>query len=614
MAPATFEYIDKTRFFLMISFFNRLRTFFSRTLGVVDTGYLRKWLIIAVLIGAVAGVGSILFSIAINEATKLFLTLGAGFTPPAPSGEGPVVFIPPTRVWMIPLVCALGGLISGFIVYRFAPEAEGQGTDSAIHSFHNKEGYIRRRTPVIKIIASAITIGSGGSAGREGPIALIGAGFGSNIADLLKLDSHDRRIALVVGIGAGIGSIFKAPLGGALIGAEILYRSDFEFEAVLPSFIASIVGYSIYGSWAGWQPTFGITTQFQFTHPVQIFGFALLGIICGLFGTIYGRTFYFIRNFFKRLKISKYLKPALGGLIVGIIGIFLPQVLGIGYGWVQFAMDGNTAALPLGIMVIVIFAKIVATGLSVGSGGSGGEFAPGIVIGSMVGGAAWVLLHNLTQLVPADPASFVVLGMMSLFGGIAKAPLALMLMVSEMTGNYSLLIPSMVSITIAYFFTGNAFIYEKQVHARPDSPAHWSEYSKSLFDKIRIADAMTSPQLIARPGQLLNELAAEFQRNRIDSAPVITGGKLVGVVTTRDMAKISEDRWNKTFVEKVMSHKLVLGFPDEPLSSAFNKMAQNHISHLPVVEPEDHDQMIGFLAIHNIAATYDSRRKSLIGD
>jgi len=142
---------------------------------------------------------------------------GAGYIPPLPGGEGATVFTPSARRWMIPIICTLGGLISGLLVFKLAPEAEGHGTDAAINSFHNKEGFIRRRVPVVKLVASAITIGSGGSAGREGPVALIGAGFGSTIADIFKLDSHDRRIALAVGIGAGIGSIFKAPLGGNLV-------------------------------------------------------------------------------------------------------------------------------------------------------------------------------------------------------------------------------------------------------------------------------------------------------------------------------------------------------------------------------------------------------------
>jgi chloride channel protein, CIC family len=313
---------------------NRLKnvaTVFSRAFGVVDVSYLRKWLVIAILIGIIAGIGSILFYLAIDWASRLLLGQGAGYIPPSPGGEGLTVFTPITRRWMIPVISALGGLISGFIVFRWAPEAEGHGTDAAINCFHNKDGFIRRRITLVKIIASAITIGSGGSAGREGPVALIGAGFGSTIAGIFKLNAHDRRIALAIGIGAGIGAIFKAPLGGALISAEIPYRRDFEFEALFPSFIASIVGYSIFASWHGWVPIFTISTGFAFSKPQELLGYAILGIVCGLFGILYGRTFYQIRDFFRSLKIPNYIKPAIGGLIVGIIGIFLPQILGMGY-------------------------------------------------------------------------------------------------------------------------------------------------------------------------------------------------------------------------------------------------------------------------------------------
>jgi chloride channel protein, CIC family len=536
---------------------------------------------------------------------------GAGYIPPLPGGEGATVFTPSARRWMIPIICTLGGLISGLLVFKLAPEAEGHGTDAAINSFHNKEGFIRRRVPVVKLVASAITIGSGGSAGREGPVALIGAGFGSTIADIFKLDSHDRRIALAVGIGAGIGSIFKAPLGGALISAEILYRRDFEFEALLPSFIASIVGYSVYASWSGWIPVFSINTGFTFSHPGQLLGFAILGVVCGLFGMLYGRTFYFMRDRFRDLKLPDYVKPAIGGLIVGVIGVFLPQILGMGYGWVQFAINGNTAVLPLGIMIAVLFGKIVATSLSVGSGGSGGVFAPGLVIGGMVGGATWSLLHNFTSLVPSEPAIFVVLGMMTLFGGIAKAPLAIMIMVSEMTGNYSLLIPSMVSVVIAYFLTGNSYIYEKQVNTRADSPAHRAEYFVPLLEKIQIGDAMVANPITVSPETYLSDLADLMKSKGVDAVPVLDSGKLAGMVTTRDMARFPDDKWSKTLVQEVMSKRLIVGYPEETLSQALNRMTKNNISHLPIVDRNSTDKLIGLLAVENIALTYELQRKTI---
>ncbi len=583
----------------------------TRFLGVVDVGYLRKWLVVAILIGIVAGVGSILFYMAIKGVTWLMLGQGAGLFPPLPAGEGQTIVSPITRRWMIPVICTIGGLLSGLLVFKFAPEAEGHGTDAAINSFHNKDGIIRRRVPLIKLIASAITIGSGGSAGREGPVALIGAGFGSTIADIFKLNSRDRRIALAVGLGAGIGSIFKAPLGGALISAEILYQRDFEFEALLPSFIASIVGYSVYSSWQGWTPIFSINTQFAFRRPEELIGYAVLGIACGLLGILYGRTFYRVRDLFKGLKVPNYAKPAIGGLVVGIIGVFLPQILGTGYGWLQLAINGNSAALPLGIMVAVIFGKIVATSLSVGSGGSGGVFAPGLVIGGMVGATIWSLLHNFTSIVPSDPATFVVLGMMTLFGGVAKAPLAIMIMVSEMTGNYSLLVPSMVSVVIAYFLTGGSYIYENQVKTRAESPAHRAEYNVPLLDRIRVKDAMATDALTVPPGTSVADLATLMKARQVDAAPVLDSGRLVGIVTARDMAHLPEDKWPRTLTREIMSTYMILGYAGETLYEALSRMTRNNISHLPIVDQRHPNRLIGFLAIHDIASTYDLQKKTI---
>jgi len=221
--------------------------------------YLRKWIILGVIIGVVAGLGAIAFTWALRLATEFFLGVLAGYTPPAPLGEGATfgsgaVF---SRPWAIPLVVALGGLISGVLVFSFAPEAEGHGTDAAISAVHHNPRGIRARVSFIKIVASAITIGSGGSAGREGPTAQISAGFGSMLARWLDLTPGDARIAVTVGIGAGIGAIFRAPLGGAVLGAEVLYREDVEADALIPSIVASIVGFAVFGAVEGFAPIFG---------------------------------------------------------------------------------------------------------------------------------------------------------------------------------------------------------------------------------------------------------------------------------------------------------------------------------------------------------------------
>ncbi|HET9613461.1 MAG TPA: chloride channel protein, partial [Candidatus Limnocylindrales bacterium] len=216
--------------------------------------YLRKWVVLGGLIGVISGLGGALFFLALELATRVLLGGLAGFTPASPAGEGGHPIADAARPWAIPLVVALGGLISGVVVFRLAPEAEGHGTDAAIAAFHHGARRIRARIPAIKLVASAITIGAGGSGGREGPTAQIGAGFGSWLARVLDLDARDARIAVACGMGAGIGAIFRAPLGGAVLAAEIPYRDDVESEALVPAFVASIVAFSIFGAIVGYAP------------------------------------------------------------------------------------------------------------------------------------------------------------------------------------------------------------------------------------------------------------------------------------------------------------------------------------------------------------------------
>ena len=305
---------------------------------------------------------------------------GVGYSIPVPGGEGSTV-IPaePTRRWLLLVVPAIGGLLSGLLVFSLAPEAEGHGTDAMIDAFHRKRGIIRKRVPFIKTIASALTIGSGGSAGREGPIAQVGSGFGSAPAGWLKSSDRERRLLVLAGAGAGIGAVFRAPLGGALFVVEVLYREmEFESAALVPAFVASIVSYSIYCGVSGkWGAIFRVPDA-TFTHPLELPLYLVLGLVCALMGILYVKVFYGVRDrVFRRIPLPRHVKPALGGLAVGVIGYFLPQVLGMGYGWVQLAIDGN---LALGLIVTIAFVKILATGLTISSGGSGGVFAPSMVI------------------------------------------------------------------------------------------------------------------------------------------------------------------------------------------------------------------------------------------
>lgn len=437
--------------------------------------YLRKWLLLGAVLGVIAGLGAVLFYAALHLATELFLGLIVGYRAPTPLAEGGFAGASSGRAWLLPLIVGLGGLLSGVLVFAFAPEAEGHGTDAAISAVHHDPRGVRVRAVAVKILASALTIGSGGSGGREGPTAQISAGFGSLLARTLDLGEQDGRIAVSVGIGSGIGSIFGAPLGGALLAAELLYREDMEVQALLPGMIASVIGYAIFTAFYGATPLFGfVGASYRFQHPLQLLWFVPIGALCGAVGLLFAKTFYRGVDLFSRMPVSRLLKPALGGLLVGVIALWMPQVLGTGYGWIQKGFSAHALSrIPIWIVLLLPFAKILATTLSIGSGGSGGIFGPGMVIGAFLGAGCWRLLHPIAPGVPDDPAAFVAVCMMACFGSIARAPLAVMVMVGEMTGGFGVLAPAMIAVGIATLIVAHfdETVYRSQLSHRGDAPS-----------------------------------------------------------------------------------------------------------------------------------------------
>jgi CIC family chloride channel protein len=581
-----------------------------------DGSYLTKWLLVSSLIGVVAGVGAIAFTLAITWATRFFLGGLVGYHPPNPQGEGGGGDLSPLLnlgqhpfLFLLPLVVGLGGLLSGLIVFTFAPEAEGHGTDAAIAAFHYEEGRVRARIPLIKLVASAITIGSGGSGGREGPTAQISAGFGSLLARLLGLSVTDRRIALAAGIGAGIGSIFRAPLGGALIGAEILYTQDLEIEAIIPALIASIIGYAIYGAWAGWEPIFGNQAQNTFNSPLQLVYYALLGVICGGIGILYARSFHGTAKLFHRLPLSRHwlwVKPTIGGILVGLMGLAIPEALGMGYGWVQASMGSMLLTLPLWLVLALPFAKILSTSLSIGSGGSGGIFGPGMVIGSMVGASIWRLTFHHLPAIPATPAPFVIVAMMALFGGIAHAPLAVMLMVAEMTGNLSLLAPAMVAVGLATIVVGKHTIYTSQLETRANSPAHRLRLSFPLLSTLVAREALTPlvSEFITPDTSVATVEAAIKAKGRSGIVVRKPDGTLAGVATLADVGRVPEDTRDQVAIGTIMTREPVTLRASEPLDATLEQLTRAGIRWAPVLEEGVSARPIGVVSVANIMDAY----------
>ena len=294
----------------------------------------------------------------------------------------------------------------------------------------------------MKIIASAITIGTGGSAGKEGPIAQIGSGFGSAFASLLKLKARERRILLLAGAAGGIGAIFQAPLGAALFAPEVLYReTEFEYEAILPCIVSSITAYAVYTQLYKGGALF-FPGPVDFSLPGELLPYTLFGVVCAMTGFLYVRILYGSRDrFFKPLRLHKMLKPAVGGLLLGTIAYAFPQVSDGGYGWIQMALEGK---MFWGTMLLLAFLKILGTSCTIGSGGSGGVFGPSVFIGAMLGGAFGFLGHQVAPEWVVNPGAFVLVGIGGFFAGVAKTPVSSIIMACEMSASYTLLVPLML--------------------------------------------------------------------------------------------------------------------------------------------------------------------------
>ncbi len=569
------------------------------------TTYTKKWLLLGVIIGVVAGLGAVVFYDALRFANYVLLQVIAGYKVPSPSGEGMGLGSSHfARPWAIPLVACGGALLGAILVFGLAPDAEGHGTDAAIAAVHHNPRGIRLRTVFVKIVASALTIGSGGSGGREGPTGQISAGFGSFLARFFDLSPSDARIVVASGIGSGIGSIFGAPLGGAVLATEIMYRDDFEVEALLPSFIASIVGYSVWGSIEGFGPLFGFVGNYRLSDAAQLGWFGVIGVLGGLIGLLYAKGFYAFVAFFARLAMSRWLRPAIGGLVVGCIGLAIPEVLGTGYGWIQQSLGPQLLHIPLWIVLVLPFARIATTGLSIGSGGSGGIFGPGMVIGAFVGGAFWRLMEPLVPSLGHDPAPYVIVGMMACFGSISRAPLAVMLMVAEMTGTLSLMVPAMVAVGLATLVVrrGDDTIYRSQPRNRAESPAHRIFTGLPILDTVRASDAMTEPRCVLVETATLADAQHRFTDVGVLAAPVIdVEGRYVGVITEKQI-DTSKARAEDTAVGTVIDSTFAPVHSAVTLNVVLETLTTTPQSWAAVVD--DDRRIVGTISISDIVRSY----------
>lgn len=568
-----------------------------------------RLLILCVLIGVSAGVAALLFELLVGFGRATLLDGIAGYRPQGPAGEIEIWQRSSTsfRPWLLALLPAFGGLVGGLIL-RWAPEAEGHGTDAAIDAYHHKQGMVRARVPWIKGIASAITLGTGGSAGREGPIAQMGAGLAVIAARALRLNAKQRRILMVAGMGAGIGAIFRAPLAGALFAAEVLYREiDLEFEVIAPTTIASIVAYSVFTLPFGADPLF-YTPPNRFDDPSQLVSYTLLALVVAAGAKLYVCVFYWVQRRFRALPLPLWARAALGGLGVGAFAFVMPDAMGSSYGVVQEALAGQAS---LGFLLALALAKIITTALTVAAGQSGGVFGPAMVIGGTLSGALGIWCQEHLPWVSAPTEAFIVVGMAGFFAAAANTPLSTIIMVSEMVGDYHLLVPTMWVATISFLLVRRSTLYRSQVESRADSPVHLNEMLGNVLETLRVSDALVdSEHESARslPHDMpAADLPAILQEIQQDALPVVANGNIFcGVVTRRRVRHVMASP--AEFAGKVAGDLVVATpvlLPRETLHVAMHKMVESGLDTLVVVDSMGSARVIATLSRRELIATYD---------
>jgi len=585
---------------------------------------------LALVVGIVAGLGAIAFYTACQVVVHYALDGAAGYRPHHPGGEPPLLAATeqPFRAWILVLIPTIGGILSGLWVFTLAPEAEGHGTDAAIAAFHYRQGQIRPRVPLVKLIASAITIGTGGSGGREGPIALIGAGFGAFVGNLFQVGPAQRRILMAAGMGAGVAAIFRAPLAGALFAAEILYRStDFESDVIVPAALASTTAYCTFGLVFGWTPLFTLPPEvvqaLSFQDPRQLLAYLLLALFLVVLAMLYTRTFYGLSHAFRRLPLPRHVKPAIGALATGAVGVGLYYLLGrndqvlavlsFGYGTLQDALtvpaQGGADLFFALLLLIVALGKIATTSLTIGSGGSGGVFGPSMVIGGCGGGALGILLHHYWPTLVPQPSSFVIVGMAGFFAAAAKTPVSTLVIVSEMTGDYNLILPTLWVCVLTFLLADEQSIYHSQVESRSLSPAHQGDYVREVLAGLQVKAFLTPPHEVRtlRPWDRLPEVIERLSKTAYHGLPVTDEvGRYLGMVSLEEVHLASRltSPGSLVVAADLMRADVPPLRPEDRLDRALELFMESNRLVLAVVDGSPEQRVIGIVRRGDISSAY----------
>ena len=575
---------------------------------MIEQQTMKKQIIIytlGALIGVVSGITAVLFRLLILVISQLFVII--------PSVLGSVGWI------LLPII---GGLIVALIVVRYAPEAKGHGVPEVMEAYALREGKIRFRVPLLKSIASAVCIGSGGSCGREGPIAQIGAGAGSVVATALNLDKRERKTLLVCGLSSGIAATFNAPLGGALFGIEVVAGGIIGFS-ILPVILASVVATALADSILGASVSFQ-APYFIMGHPLELAFYLILGVTLGVVSVIWMRGFYSIEDVLEKLRASKYILPAIGGLLTGLLAIvtiyfesifaysgefatgepYYPAIMGVGYAFIDATLIGEAV---IGALFIFGVLKLLATSFTLGSGGSGGIFAPTLFMGAAFGGALGLFFEMVMPWAVPEPMAFALVGMAALFAGSGRAPITCIVMLMEMTADYSLILPLMIAVSASFLVSSliePESIYTMKLSRRGVKIRSGPHIS--ALKTIQVNEVMTKDPTVLRPTMTTTEVFAIIDKTHHTKFPVVDDfGNVIGIMIAEDLFHEPREDGSEYQVRELMNPDFLHLAPGCTMDSALQAMIKREEGHAVIVDPINPHSMIGYITKADVLKAYE---------
>jgi CIC family chloride channel protein len=585
----------------------------------MDLDYFKKWTLIGIVLGLISAIGVILVQHLVQFIASVLLSNFVGFSAPIPdelSNSSAIYAVFVERPWLFPPIMFCIGLVVGLVGTKLAPESTGNGIDELNEFFHSKSRTIRARAGFTKSIISSLSLGSGASGGLESTMGYIVTSFSKVIHRLFKLNDEELRYIVASSMGAGIGSVLRVPFGGAIFSLEFLYRKNFVVRSLYPALLASLISYLFSGLVLGWYPVLQIPREIiQHISINSIAPMLLLAAVCGIASTFFVKLHLTLQESFAKLRIPRYLKPALGGLIVGIFAIGFPETIGTGYGWIQLVLNSNYQLLPVWMMIALIIVKIFSTSITTSSGSGLGLVGPSLVIGGIIGATIISTCHLFGIFGYVDISTGTLIGMFAFFAGSMKTPISSIIIATEIIGGYTLLVPVIVTVIISCLVSGkNTMLFRKYV-SNNINLQNRSRFDKSFLANFRVRDAMNpnfyhvdEQTTLKDATKIMNESGTKIL------AAINNFEQLTGAVYFDQFSDVPDYQQNYTKVEKIMIKNPPTLLPTDTVEDALKLILNTGLPEILVVSPSDTKLVLATISIGDVSLLHDSKNQHALID